>query len=225
LALHFDLLPDDLRAPAAQALVRDIRKRKDHLSTGFVGTPYLCHVLTRAGHADVAYDLLYQKTWPSWLYSVTQGGTTIWERWDGWTHDKGFQDVGMNSFNHYAYGAIGSWLYQCVAGIELDPDRPGYEHIVLRPTPGGELKHASAVLDSIRGRIRSAWKIQKDRFTWEVEIPPNTRATAHVPSKDGKALENGKPASQAPGVKSAHQEKNGVVLELGSGVYSFSSRR
>jgi len=223
LALHFDLMPQELRAAAAAALVQDIKKRKNHLSTGFVGTPYLCHVLTQAGYADVAFDLLHQKTWPSWLYSVTQGATTIWERWDGWTHDKGFQDVGMNSFNHYAYGAIGAWLYQCVAGIDIDPEKPAYEHILLRPLPGGGLTHAKASLNSIRGLITSAWRKDKKRFTWTVQVPPNTTATAYVPTQDGRVLEGGQSADHAAGVLSAKAEPGVLVLELASGQYVFTS--
>ncbi len=136
LALQFDLLPQDLRAIAAAELVRNIRQRDNHLSTGFVGTPYLNWVLSEVDHLDTAYALLKQTTWPSWLYSVTQGATTIWERWDGWTHDKGFQDPGMNSFNHYAYGAVGAWMYAVIGGIDLDPEQPGYKHIIMRPNPG-----------------------------------------------------------------------------------------
>ena len=135
LALHFDLLPEELRPLAAAELVADIERRDMHLSTGFVGAPYLTRVLSNNGQLDTAYALLFQKTWPSWLYSVTQGATTIWERWDGWTEENGFQDPVMNSFNHYAYGSIGAWLYSVVAGIELDPARPGYKHIILRPNP------------------------------------------------------------------------------------------
>ncbi len=127
LALHFDLLPEELRPVAMTELVRDIERRGDHLSTGFVGTPYISRVLSDNGRPDVAYKLLRQTTWPSWLYSVTQGATTIWERWDGWTHDKGFQDPSMNSFNHYAYGAIGAWMYTTVAGIDIDATKPGYK--------------------------------------------------------------------------------------------------
>jgi alpha-L-rhamnosidase len=111
LALHFDLLPENLRATAVDELVRDIKKRGTHISTGFVGSPYIAQVLSDNGRLDVAYELLHQTKHPSWLYAVTQGATTIWERWDGWTHDKGFQDASMNSFNHYAYGAIGAWMY------------------------------------------------------------------------------------------------------------------
>lgn len=187
LALHFDLQPAHLRGAAVDALVRDIEERNWRLSTGFVGSSYLPHVLSENGALDVAYKLLNQTQWPSWLYAVTKGATTIWERWDGWTHDKGFQDAGMNSFNHYAYGAIGSWLYQVVAGIEIDEARPGYEHIILRPQPGGGLTRASAAIESIRGKISSAWYYEGESFKWEIEIPSNTTATAHVPG--GKTVE------------------------------------
>ncbi|MCS7072156.1 MAG: family 78 glycoside hydrolase catalytic domain, partial [Anaerolinea sp.] len=118
LALHFDLLPEALRPLAVQELVADIERRGMHLSTGFVGSPYINHVLSAGDRLDTAYQLLKQTAWPSWLYAVTQGATTIWERWDGWTHDKGFQDAGMNSFNHYAYGAVGDWLYRVAAGLD-----------------------------------------------------------------------------------------------------------
>lgn len=192
LGLHFNLLPDDARKTAIDALVADIERRGDHLSTGFVGTPYISRVLSDNGHLDVAYRLLFQKSWPSWLYSVTKGATTIWERWDGWTDDKGFQDVGMNSFNHYAYGAIGAWLYSVVAGIDVDESKPGYEHIVLKPMPGGGLTHAKASLDSIRGRIESGWRIEDGTFIWEVVVPPNTTATAHLPSGEVRELGSGR---------------------------------
>ena len=148
LALQFDLLPERLRPRAVAELVADIERRAMHLSTGFVGAPYLPHVLSQNGRLDVAYTLLKQRTWPSWLYPVTQGATTIWERWDGWTEENGFEDASMNSFNHYAYGSIGAWLYEAVAGIEIDPIAPGYKHVVLRPQPGGELTEATGRLEN-----------------------------------------------------------------------------
>ena len=123
LALHFDLLPMEQRQAALDRLIHLIQARGMHLATGFVGTPYLNHVLTQGGRSDIAYALLLQQSYPSWLFPVTNGATTIWERWDGWTPDRGFQDAGMNSFNHYAYGAIGDWLYSTVAGINPDPAR------------------------------------------------------------------------------------------------------
>lgn len=224
LALHFDLLPPELRSAAADALARDILTRDTHLSTGFVGTPYLPHVLTAAGRLDLAYALLRQRTWPSWLYPVTQGATTIWERWDGWTHDRGFQDPGMNSFNHYAYGAIGEWLYATVAGIDADPEQPGYRHLILRPRPGGGLTAARAALETMYGRAMSAWRIDDGRFTWEIVVPPNTTATAYVPASDGTPVrESGRPAEEAEGVTFAQRDEETAVYRLASGAYTFTA--
>ncbi len=181
LALHWDLLPGKLRPLAMTELVADIERRGIHLSTGFVGAPYLPHVLGSNGRLDIAYALLNQKTWPSWLYAVTQGATTIWERWDGWTADNGFQDAGMNSFNHYAYGSIGAWMYNNVAGIELDPLQPGYKHAILRPRPGGGLTHALGRLQTPYGELLSQWNLETGVFRWTVVVPPNTTATAYLP--------------------------------------------
>jgi alpha-L-rhamnosidase len=193
LALHFDLLPEAQRLEAVDALVGDIKKRGWHLSTGFVGTPYLVQVLSRFDKLNVAYKLLFQRSWPSWLYPVTQGATTIWERWDGWTHEKGFQDPGMNSFNHYAYGSIGSWLYAVVAGIDIDPTQPGYKHIVFRPQPGGGLNHAKATLNSMYGTIVSDWCVLDGKFQWDIVVPPNTTATVYLPGEIlGQEVEAGK---------------------------------
>lgn len=209
LALHFDLLPEKLRPTATAELVADIERRDLHLSTGFVGSPYLPHVLSRNGRTDVAYALLNQKSWPSWLYPVTQGATTIWERWDGWTPENGFQSAEMNSFNHYAYGAIGAWLYQTVAGIEADPAQPGYKHIILQPQPGGGLTHARAEFDSVHGKLVSAWRLEDGQFTLDVTIPPNTTATVHLPvTEKQKVTMNGAAVS-------------GADHEIGAGHYHF----
>lgn len=183
LALHFDLLPEALRSQAVKELVLDIQRRDMHLSTGFVGAPYLPHVLSSSGQLETAYDLVHQKTWPSWLYSVTQGATTIWERWDGWTEENGFQSPEMNSFNHYAYGSIGAWLYQNVAGIELDPSQPGYKHIILRPQPGGGLTKGSGTLKTLYGEIVSQWTLDHGQLHYDVVIPPNTTATVYLHSE------------------------------------------
>src|SRR5581483_3295982 len=148
------------------------------------GTPYLTHVLTAAGRTDVAYALLNQKTFPSWLFPVTHGATTMWERWDGWTPEKGFNDAGMNSYNHYAYGAVGDWMYSTIAGIDIDPQHPGYKHIVIRPHIGGGLTWARGKLKSMYGVIESAWKLDGNKLHLSVTIPPNTTATVHVPFGD-----------------------------------------
>src|SRR4030095_16858886 len=194
LALEFDLLPEQLRPVAAKRLAQEVRERK-HLTTGFLGTPYICHVLSRYGYLTEAYMLLNREDYPSWLYPVKHGATTIWERWDGQKPDGSFQDQGMNSFNHYAYGAVGDWMYQVVAGLEIDPAAPGYKHILIQPQPGGGLTHAKASHATMYGKVTSDWEIKNDRFNLTVEIPPNTRATVRLPkaireqvSEGGKAF-------------------------------------
>ncbi len=224
LALHFDLLQPEFRAKAVEALVADIRARGNKLSCGFVGSSYLPHVLSDHGRLDVAFDLLNQRGWPSWLYAVTQGATTIWERWDGWTHDRGLQDAGMNSFNHYAYGAIGAWLYRVVAGIDPDPERPGYAHVTLRPRPGGGLTRARAWHEAPQGRIESGWTIQGGTLRWEIEVPPGVEATVVVPaaSVDG-VTEGGAPARGAAGLEFVKADADGVVFRAGAGRYTFAA--
>ena len=191
LALAFDLLPENLIPNAAKYLADDVKKM-GHLTTGFVGTPLLCKTLSDYGYEDLAFMLLNRKEYPSWLYPITQGATTIWERWDGQKPDGTFQNVGMNSFNHYAYGAIGEWLYTYVSGIETDEKNPGYKHFILAPHPGGGLTNAKAEFVSIYGLIKSAWKIEGDNFIYNVEIPANTTATVFLPNADKKELGSGK---------------------------------
>src|SRR5215204_1650904 len=218
LALHMDLLPEELRSAAAEHLVRTIEREDWHLSTGFVGVGYLCPVLTEAGYTEVAYRLLENETYPSWGYTVKNGATTIWERWDGWTEENGFQSPNMNSFNHYSLGSVGEWLYRYVAGIDLG--EPGYGRIVIRPRLGGNLTHASGAYDSVRGRISSSWKIEDNQFVLETLIPPNTTATVHVPSTDDVS-EGGRPVDEAEGVEFLRAEEGETVLAVGSGRYEF----
>ena len=222
MALRFDLLPESLRPKAAQYLVDDIKAKGWHLSTGFVGVSYLLPVLTQAGKADTAYRLLMQDTFPSWLFSVKHGATTIWERWDGWTPEHGFQDPGMNSFNHYSLGSCGQWLYDTVAGIGLDPEQPGFRHIVIHPRVGGGLTWAKGSLRTIHGLIATSWTMQDGKFALDVTIPANTTATVWVPAKDAAAVtESRKPAAQAEGVKLLRSEDGCAVFDVGSGRYQF----
>jgi alpha-L-rhamnosidase len=224
LALQFDLVPPKQRARVAASLVKDIERRGWKLSTGFIGSAYLPHVLTATGHLDVAYKLLLQQQWPSWLYAVTQGATTIWERWDGWTQERGFQDPGMNSFNHYAFGAVGAWLYAVVSGIEIDPASPGYKHMRLEPHPGGGLAAARARLASPYGEISSAWRLNPLRFDWEVTVPANTSATARLPvPSNARITENGRPFDRAPGISRIGRAKGAVTCELAAGRYRFAA--
>jgi len=222
LALEFDLLPENLRQAAAKRLAAEIRERK-HLTTGFVGTPYLCHVLTRYGFLDEAYLLLNRQEYPSWLYPVKQGATTIWERWDGQKPDGSFQDKGMNSFNHYAYGAIGDWMYRVMAGIELDPAAPGYKRILIQPRPGGGFENVKASHETMYGKVSSAWTIKGGSFELLVQIPPNTRATVRLPkATSGQVTEGGKPIGKGNGIAGSRQEGDTVVVEVGSGQYRFA---
>ncbi len=224
LALAFDLLPENLKAKAAERLAEDVNAFK-HITTGFVGANLINQVLADNGYLDLAYLLLNRKEYPSWLYPITKGATTIWERWDGIKPDGSFQDPGMNSFNHYAYGAIGDWLYRIVAGINIDPENPGYKHIIICPQPGGGLTAASASHSSMYGKIESSWKIEKDNFTLSVTIPPNTRATVVLPAVQfTDVLESGKALKNAAGIFNYSQEENKVKIELGSGRYLFQCK-
>jgi len=223
LALWFDLLPEALRPEAARRLAEDVKRFQNHLTTGFVGTPYLCHTLSSNGYLDVAYDLLNQESYPSWLYPVTQGATTIWERWDGIKPDGSFQDAGMNSFNHYAYGAIGSWLYQVVAGLEIDPQAPGYKHALIQPQPGGGLSSAGAALETMYGTLGSAWELGEGRFSLAVTVPANTWATVRLPDASlEEVTESGQPLAGSEGVRRTAQEGDAVLVEVGSGHYRFA---
>jgi alpha-L-rhamnosidase len=224
MALKFDLLPEDLQPKAAQYLDEDIKAKGGHLSTGFVGVSYLLPVLTRAGKSDTAYELLLQDTFPSWLFSVKQGATTIWERWDGWTPDKHFQDPGMNSFNHYALGSCGEYLFGDIGGIRLAS--PGFKTILIDPVIRDGLTWAKTSYNSIQGPIATEWKRTGDEITLEVTIPANTTATVYVPAADvASVTESGKPLEKAEDVKFLKQEKGKCILEVGSGTYNFVSRR
>ncbi len=221
-ALQFDLLPESLRPAAAARLAREVKNRK-HLTTGFVGTPYLCHVLSRYGHIEEAYLLLNRKEYPSWLYPVTQGATTIWERWDGQKPDGSFQSAGMNSFNHYAYGAIGEWMYRVMAGLEIDEAAPGYKHALIQPRPGGGFTSVKARHDSLYGPVGSAWTMKDGRFELTATVPPNTRATIRLPgARLGSVTEGGLSLAVGNGITASLQDGDVVAVEVGSGEYRFA---
>jgi alpha-L-rhamnosidase len=219
-ALDNGLIPEPTRQATAQRLVAAIAAHGGHLATGFLGTPPLCFVLSDTGHLDVAYDLLEEDTYPSWLYMIHNGATTMWERWNAYTHEDGIHDPGMNSFNHYAYGAIAEWLYRVVAGI--DQGQPGYKHILLRPRPGGSLTHAKAHYDSIQGPISSEWRLDETTLSLNVTVPANTTATLEIPTTNPyTVLESGQAAAEAEGVEYVRYEHGVATFELGSGAYSF----
>lgn len=222
LALNFDMLPEPLRAQAAEKLVNNVKSYGNHLTTGFLGTPYLCHVLSRYSYTDVAYTLLMQETYPSWLYPVKMGATTIWERWDGIKPDSTFQTPGMNSFNHYAYGAIGDWMYRVVAGLDTDEDMPGYKKIKIKPHIGGKLTHASATLNTYYGKLHSGWKLEAGKLILEVEVPANTTATVYIPATDpSSVMENGQALTSLKDIHVVSTDKEYVQVVIGSGSYRF----
>jgi alpha-L-rhamnosidase len=219
LALRFGLLADYQIPAAVNHLVGAINQH-GHLTTGFLGTPYLNPILSKFGQYDLAYRLLLRKDYPSWLYPVTMGATTIWERWDGIRPDGTFQDEGMNSFNHYAYGAIGEWLFSDIAGIRIA--EPGYSRFQIIPVPGGDLNHAKAILHSPFGKIESSWDIEEDRFTLEVEVPVNTIAEVHLPYADRASVRvNGRPLAGTEEIRHSEQSGSVVLIEVGSGRYIF----
>ena len=220
LALMFDLLPGELRPNAAKFLVDDIKSRRNHLSTGFLGTPFLCHVLTRNGYTDVAYDLLLQDTYPSWLYPVKMGATTIWERWDGQKTDSTFQDPGMNSFNHYAYGAIGDWMYRVSAGIETKT--PGYRNLLIQPHVSGKLNLSKASFESPYGKVVSGWERKDGKVYFNIEIPANANATIVLPADSAeKVKENNLPVAQNKNLNNIHVAGKSLLIDAGSGKYVF----
>jgi alpha-L-rhamnosidase len=224
LALQFDMLPENLRDQAARRLVNNIQDYGNHLTTGFLGTPYLCHVLSRFGYDSVAYKLLLQETYPSWLYPVKMGATTIWERWDGEKPDSSFQTPGMNSFNHYAYGAIGDWMYRNITGLDTDNEAVGYKKIKIQPHPGGGLNYAGADLRTGYGKLSVHWKIREGKFMLDAEIPVNTTATIYIPAPAADVItENGKPLTDQKEIAVSGKDGKYIMLQTGSGTYHFST--
>lgn len=215
LALHFNLLDEEHRAKAVERLVADIRSRDTHLSTGFVGLPYLLPVLSRFGHTDICYELLLKRDYPSWGYEIAHGATSIWERWNGYHDEDGPGDPNMNSYAHYAYGAVCEWLFSDMAGIETVA--PAFGKIRIRPRVGGGLTHAGATHECIRGAIRSDWKIEGGQLTLEVDIPGNTTAEIHLPTSNAESVLEGD--SQVFSVES--DEPGYRKVDVGAGSYVF----
>ncbi|GGN34218.1 alpha-L-rhamnosidase [Streptomyces fuscichromogenes] len=214
LALSMDLLPDASRKAAADRLVALIEGRDWHLSTGFLGTPRLLPVLTDTGHTDVAYRLLQQRSYPGWGYQIDRGSTTMWERWDSIRPDGSFQDPGMNSFNHYAYGSVGEWMYANIAGIAAG--RPGYREIVVRPRPGGSVTTARATFTSVHGPVSTRWRLRSGRFTLTCQVPPNTTAEVWIPASGPAAVTHGHGTF-------LRREDGCAVYRVGSGTHEFTA--
>jgi alpha-L-rhamnosidase len=213
LALQFGLLPENLRAAAAKRLADNVAQH-GHLTGGFVGNGLICPVLTEIGRSDLAWELVLTNSYPSWLFSVKNGATTIWERWDGWTPERGFQDSSMNSFNHYSLGSVGAWLYSGAAGIQPDDASPGYKHFFLAPQFTTRLSHVKATLDSPYGVIASDWRVEKGQVFYDVTIPPNSSATLELPVPPKEIKESGQPLLLT--------DDSATRLPLAAGTYHFS---
>ena len=184
MALKMDLLPDENSKDAAiNALVANIERNGNKLQTGFLGTAVILQVLVDIGRADVAYKILLQHGNPSWLYNVDMGATTFWERWNSYTLESGFGDPGMNSFNHYAYGAVAEWMYSTMAGIRFDFSQAGFKHIILKPTPDRSLGFVNGSYNSVYGTITSSWKYEGGSPVYNFSIPANTTATVYIPEE------------------------------------------
>lgn len=227
LAFGLGLVPADEQKDVAEQFVEQLHKDNDHIATGFLGTPFVLFALQKAGHPELAYKLVLNKTYPSWLQQVLWGSTTMWERWDGWRPDKGFQDPGMNSFNHYWLGCVSEWLFTQAAGIDTEGD--AFRHIIIRPEivkPPRGFTWVTARYDSIRGAISSKWKLDGDKFYLDVKVPANCTATVFMPAATFSGVtEGGKAIDDAPDVKFDRVENGRVVLDVGSGEYKFCSSR
>src|SRR6267378_1447033 len=226
-----DLLPDDLRVRAAERLAKKIRNNDTRMTTGFIGTRVLLPALSSAGQDNLAVQLLQSHKFPSWGYEVDQGATTVWERWNSYTKEKGFggeQNASMNSFAHYAFGAVCEWMFSRLAGI--DTEDAGYNHVIIHPMPQSPesnpdhppINWVRAHYDSIHGRISSSWKRAKDHFELDVSIPANTSATVYLPAAPNAAItESGKSLSNVAGVKPIRQDSGNAILSIESGTYHF----
>ncbi|GAA3934926.1 alpha-L-rhamnosidase [Actinomadura viridis] len=223
LALAFDLLPEELVPHAVERLVTLVREAGPGVTTGFLGVGLIAPVLDAHGHADLAHALLRRTDPPSWLYPLRHGATTIWERWDGYTEERGFQAAAMNSFNHYALGSVGEWLYRGVAGLDQAPGSVGYRELLVRPRPG-RLTSARASYESVRGTVAAGWTLRDGVFTLEVTVPPGASATVHIPTADpGGVREGGRPVAEADGVRIAGAEPGTLRCRVTSGEYRFTA--
>ncbi|MCI8360638.1 MAG: family 78 glycoside hydrolase catalytic domain, partial [Clostridiales bacterium] len=233
MALAYDLLPDDAsREKVKAALLANLESHGNKLQTGFLGTAAMMQTLSDIGAADMAYNLLLQHEFPSWLYCVDLGATTTWEHWNSYTLEDGFaykrmnsnDPANMNSFNHYAYGAVGEWMYGYMAGVMSDEARPGFKHTILQPTPdaSGRLTSAAASYESPYGRIESAWQTKNGALRYQCAVPANTTATLYLPvEQDAALLEGGVPVGEAEGVRYVGYQDGKAVYELAPGRYSF----
>lgn len=223
LALAFDLVSDEQREAMVGHLEKAIAAKDDHLATGFIGTPLIAPTLSKVGKTDLAYKVVQKEAYPGWLYSVKNGATTIWERWDSWTPEEGFNPGGMNSFNHYAYGAVVEWFYQTVAGIRLDPRSPGWKNFIVAPEIGDDLSYAAAKVETPYGEVVSSWKRKGECFEIEIAVPANSTVRVTLPAKSPECvLENKAPLSQLEFATEVSGKEGSISFSLPAGRYHFT---
>lgn len=226
-ALYLDLLPDeDSVAAVTEQLVSNIQRNGNRLQTGFLGTAIIMDTLTKIGRSDIAYTLLLQHDNPSWLYSVDQGATTVWERWNSYTVESGFGDVVMNSFNHYAYGAVASWMFKSMAGIGYDSGAPGFQNLIIAPQPDERIAEVKASYDCAYGTVMAESVIKDGKWTYKITLPANTSAEIRLPVSDVKV--NGKERNQlktdADGITYRKKENGVLIFKAVSGTFEFTSQ-
>ncbi|MBO0663083.1 glycoside hydrolase family 78 protein [Jiella sp. MQZ9-1] len=216
LALDFDLLRDDAaRQAVAARLDALLGEAGRHLRTGFIGVRHLCPVVADYLSLERAVDLLLCESYPSWGFSIRQGATTMWERWDGWTPEKGFQSPAMNSFNHYSFGAVGEWIWSRIAGIDWSKERPGFSHVQMRPIFDRRIGRVAARYDAARGRIESRWRIEGDQVTWLISLPPSTTAEVTLPEGLDAIELDGRAANAAFPLGPGQHEVRGRLMTAG----------
>ncbi len=217
LPLAFSITPSQFRQSVADYVAQDVKARGNRHTTGFLGSAVILPTLARYGYADLAWKITSSDQYPSLGYMVRKGATTVWERWNS---DK--MGPEMNSRNHFAFGSMAQWLFEGLAGINVDPARPGFKHIIFKPYLAGGLDWVRVEYESLYGTVASRWKRAGRSIEWQVTVPPNTTASAYIPAEKPESVrESGKPIAEAEGVKLAGTEDGRVVVTLASGTYSF----
>ena len=223
LGLHFGLFKAETKLKAQNHLLEEIKNTDYHLGTGFLGTPILPKVLDNMGEIDIMYKILFKETYPSWFYSINQGATTMWERWNSFSKAGGYNSQSMNSLNHYAYGAIGQWLYERIAGIA--PIAPGYKIIKIAPKPRAPLTSASATVETPYGNIKSSWRKEKETYSLEIRIPPNTTAEVELPFGEIQNITiNGTKIDGNSSIKILNSTSQNIKFLVQPGDYSIQTK-
>ena len=224
LAIYFDLLQPETKVKSQKHLLETIKNADNHLGTGFLGTPILPKVLDDMGEIELMYSILFKETYPSWFYSINQGATTMWERWNSFSKEGGYNPQSMNSLNHYAYGAVGQWMYERIAG--LSALEPAYKKIKIAPIPNKPLTSAEASVNTPYGKASSSWKIENSVFYLDATIPPNTSAEIHLPKNSSKneLLVNSKSLMELPTIKILESSNKIIILSVKSGIYKLTTK-